>query len=321
MIYCEMCGAANDTMSEQCHRCGHQLVAGDEPLVPAAGSASDGETVGASIGAGLEIPDWLKRAAAETPPAPPAPAPAAPDLPPPGYHVAGTSSTPTTDDLFQPEPERSGPPTRPLPPVPTPGLPNAMPDWLKSSSATPGSSPEPDAADTTTFISENDLPEWIRQIAAADAAKKVEEERRAAEAAGVAEATDTKRVVLPGGAAQSAPAANPWLSRRDGSPRAKYWGATDQLTTKDEPVAASAAAERAETAEPVAKAEPAEVQAAKKGLGRKAPSVAMPGLPKLTVPSLKHDAAVSDGSPRTLRVILLAALVVMLLVLVAATLL
>src|SRR4029453_8790845 len=68
---------------------------------------------------------------------------------------------------------------RPLRPIPDGGLAKAMPDWLRGgeSARQPSTAvaeskrvADPTLTDTTSFVSENDLPEWIRQIAAKAAA-------------------------------------------------------------------------------------------------------------------------------------------------------
>jgi hypothetical protein len=323
--YCEHCGAANDILNEQCYRCGYRFAHVEEPLATATGPA---------IGQDLELPDWLKRAAAETPATPAPVQSATQNRPPAGFHVAGSGGGPTTDDLFLREPERPvapPPPAKPLPPVPTAGLPNAIPDWLRQQSAAKPAVPEPEATDTSSFISENDLPEWIRQIAEADAVKKAEEERLAAEAAArKVETAAPKRIVLPGETAPSAPAANPWLTRRDGPTSASSWGQTEPAATAPIP-APEAVAPPVDADETNYGAAPASVPTPKKGRKLSMPSVSTPSLPraslpkaslpKLSVPTIKRSAGESGSSPQTMRVILLAALVVLLLIIVAMSML
>jgi hypothetical protein len=211
------------------------------------------------IGASLELPDWLKRAAAETPRDPtaigapgggagldlasraanlaastarpvvvPAPgagasgsgwvssqeAPAAaepPVIPSPGagwVHDSGEAQVASAETAL---------PTAPLPPIPDGGLATTMPAWLRpgggpSAPAAPPTVAAPpiaaapsfvaapaavappappirsladDPTDTASFISENDLPAWLRQLADTEAAQ-AEEARRAEEAARLA---------------------------------------------------------------------------------------------------------------------------------------
>jgi hypothetical protein len=182
--------------------------------------------------------------------------------------------------------------------------------------------PEPDATDTASFISENDLPDWIRQIAEADAAKKAEADRLAAQPAPAAEAAAPKRVVLPGETAPSVPAVNPWLTRRDGPTAASSWGAAEPAVPAQaepppvEPVALAAQAEEVDFG--AAPAAPA--PATRRGPKLSLPSVSTPTLPKFTMPSLKRS---GDGasSPQQTRTLLLAAVVVLLLIVVALSML
>jgi len=248
--YCELCGAANDVLSLHCHRCGGPLQTGVAGVPASVGTAAhqgagDAGSVAASeINTSLDLPDWLKRAAAQTPPQPAgARSQSTLNLPPAEFHVAevensGEATAPT------PQPQ-------PLPPVPTSGLESAVPAWLRDqpageqspptylSAAQPQPAqpavsapvesrttvPDADASNTATFIAENDLPDWIRQIAAADAAKAVEEQHLAAEAARKAQVDSQNRSVLPGEERGQATVANPWLSRRDGAGASQAWDA------------------------------------------------------------------------------------------------
>ncbi|MCC6792355.1 MAG: hypothetical protein IT336_11755 [Thermomicrobiales bacterium] len=315
MNYCEQCGAANDIMNEHCYRCGHPLPRAEQPLVPAAGQVS-----ASALGQDLELPDWLKRAAAETPAVPPS-RPAAASLPPAGFHVAGVGSPATTEDLFRPEPPPATP--RQLPPVPTAGLPNAMPDWLRQQSVTRPVTPEPDATDTSSFISESDLPAWIRQIAEADAAKKAEEELLAAQATAAAETTAPRRVVLPGETTPSVPAANPWLTRRDGASAAASWGAPAPGAPPPQPAAPAPAlaSEMTEAVETDYGAPPAMPATSTHGRKLSLPSISTPSLPKPAMPSLKRRESNELSTPRNNRVLLLVALIVLLLIVLATSIL
>jgi hypothetical protein len=140
----------------------------------------------------------------------------------------------------------------PLPPLPDGGLGRTMPSWLRpgtgpeiagaarSSPAAPayaspvihGRSLAEDPTDTTSFISESDLPDWLRQLAATEAAQ-AEEARRTEEAARiaaeqVAEAAERQAAIAGAAApastatqqeaaasAGSAAVAGRWLARRD----------------------------------------------------------------------------------------------------------
>ena len=77
MVYCEQCGAANDMLNFECHRCGQTLARVLEPAsqggqsereAAVAGPASDASSAHETdLGSGLELPEWLRRAAAATP--------------------------------------------------------------------------------------------------------------------------------------------------------------------------------------------------------------------------------------------------------------
>jgi hypothetical protein len=315
VVYCEQCGAANDIMNRQCHRCGREMVPAEEPipaaawLNPSQTSANGAVPATTELGQGLELPEWLKRAAAQTPPAAPNTPLSAPNLPPDGFHVAGTVSSPEIK-FESPNPSiQSAPPPRPLPPVPTADLPSAMPDWLKTRGA--AQDPvvqEPDATDTSSFISENDLPEWIRQIAVADAAKKAEEVRLAAEAASVADADAPKRTILPGDASLSAPAANPWLSRRDSNAAADAWGNPDKPGTT-----MPSAQEEARDDSPLEPfAYDQSTPAAQAQISKRSRKLS---LPSVSLPTISKPGSASGPSSQTRRVVLLGAAAVLVLLL------
>jgi type II secretory pathway pseudopilin PulG len=137
------------------------------------------------------------------------------------------------------------------PEIPIGGLERAMPSWLNEppQQAGPVSTPQPGSApvtpsipvvspavppavaatDTSSFISESDLPAWIRQLAEADEAKKAEEAANAVATAAQQAATANgagqnlfgegslaRRISqLPGEAEPPTVASNPWLSRRE----------------------------------------------------------------------------------------------------------
>lgn len=315
MVYCQQCGAANDIMSRQCHRCGCVLTSEAEAVSAAASNAAAPRAASGfappqpslDIGQGLELPDWLKRAAAETPPEPAADRPISSQMPPAGFHVAPSTTTGLA------EPEESNQPPRPLPPVPNAGLPSAMPEWLRTQTG----SAEPDArpidpTDTTSFISENDLPEWIRQIAAADAAKEEERKRLAAEAAQNEGAA--KRPVLPGeSAAPAVPATNPWLARRDVASAEQAWSAATASVAAPAPASAPAPETAAAPSEPAplqTDSIPEAAPASKRGF-----KLSLPAIPKPT------SAGGETDQQSKLRTILVAAILVLLLVLLAGMLL
>ncbi len=287
------------------------------------------------ISESLELPDWLKRAAAEQPvdssqttdasfmytginpisARPPSPTPLTPPAPtapvqpnpfasfsvseppaewpasnspelqvatsqsiqPPSVAAPSSESTPASRRLLQQE-------------IPSGGLERAMPTWLseppQSTAASaapeppplpaPVAPPLPAATDTSSFISESDLPAWIRQLAEADEAKKAEEASTAvvaaAEQAATAASTDagqnlfgerslTRRISqLPGEAEPPAVVSNPWLSRHEqpepaSAAQADLWSKPMSNVPRDRAESASqilAAAESASSVMPEA---------------------------------------------------------------------
>ena len=125
----------------------------------------------------------------------------------------------------------------PLPPVPDGGLNQTMPTWLRTgpdalrtigmtTSAPPMATKrdQPEKINPSQLISEDDLPEWIRQLVATETAEKASADaRQAAEAeARVASARHTADALAVVSRQRSEPrltvgegSANPWLSRRD----------------------------------------------------------------------------------------------------------
>jgi hypothetical protein len=227
VVNCQQCGAANSPTDTHCQRCGGALSAAGGDFAPAAAGALFAREANANVmpelGNGLELPEWLKRAAAETPEV----RPVAPSLPGPEHENRTAQAAP----------------------LPTGDLATAMPNWLAAGApgeTQPAAYPPAAAENTATssFISENDLPEWIRQLGAADALK-AEEGRQAAEASrSAASEAGTQRSPLPGEASASAPAANPWLARRDRAGASVAWSAEGESTARAHtaPVAAKPAA-------------------------------------------------------------------------------
>ena len=184
-VYCNKCGSANPDGSDFCTRCGAHLA----PI------PSDG----------LELPDWLKQAASESPVAAP-------------VHARSTAS----------EADASvAPAARPA--IPTGDLAASIPSWLKA--PMPEEPPAPaqeslltDPTDTRGFITEDDLPAWIRQIAIEEDAKQAEREKAAqaaaeAAAANVEESADSpaspRRRLLPGEIDAAHTTSTQWLARGD----------------------------------------------------------------------------------------------------------
>lgn len=184
-VYCNKCGSANPDGRDVCARCGASLA-------PAPSE-------------GLELPDWLKQAASE----PPVIAP-----------VHARSNHPQAESS-------AGPATRPT--IPTGDLAASIPSWLKAPAQNEPPAPDQeslltDPTDTRGFITEDDLPAWIRQIAIEEDAKQAEREKAAqaaAEAAAAnpetpAEASATqRRRLLPGEIDAAHTGSNQWLARGD----------------------------------------------------------------------------------------------------------
>jgi hypothetical protein len=152
---------------------------------------------------GLDLPDWLKQAVSE-------PSVAAP------VHARS----------YHPEAEGRAESTA-RPSIPTGDLAASIPSWLKDSTHTEPLAQESlltDPTDTRGFITEDDLPAWIRQIAIEEDAKQAEREKAAqaaAEAAAAhpespAETTATpRRRLLPGEIDAAHTTSSQWLARGD----------------------------------------------------------------------------------------------------------
>jgi len=228
---------------------GQAEVLDDAPVVTTDGAEAEAARNPTGLGTDLDLPDWIKRAAAQTPYDP---ASAVVAQPPAIGVMPGVGSTVPHAQLDAPlaamvaadaaKPEAD----RPLPPLPDGGLAATMPAWLRAPLPSPGAdatdpgpatngapatsptlrpaTPPPATVDARGFISENDLPSWIKQLVAKEEAE--EEERRSAAAAEVAAAEASDAVpaamgtgVRPGLArlpvepTPVAAASNSWLSR------------------------------------------------------------------------------------------------------------
>jgi hypothetical protein len=189
-----MCGAANGELETECRICGQSLATQMVPIV-----------------------------AASAPPqqvAAPAPEHAAPVDDSPLLQVSSfrqatqTGAPPMLRNPQQPEP------------VPAETEPKqALPSFMQEGARTHAVAPEP-----VELISANDLPDWIRQIAEADAAKAAAEAAEAAQtaAASAAEVAETRRP-LPGEAPVAAGPGTSWLSKSSTSQESSDpWATTDQ---------------------------------------------------------------------------------------------
>jgi len=338
VVYCEQCGAANDIMNQQCHRCGFQFV----PVEPVPGervhaavapvavhnvnSIPDMESA-AGLGAGLELPDWLQKAAAATPELPASQRPRSAEQPVLPKHqppVPLTWSEPSFDQ--QPETARPVvgsanpvvPPKaeipRPQAPSPTQAHSSTIPEWLRTGQPPILRPAQPEVTDTSSFISEGDLPEWIRQIGVADTAKRVEEERIAAELAKVYEEPVAGRTILPGETNLNGAASNPWLSRKEGSIASNAW-AGNTMPAQTRPRVSTPENEDNERPEVVQVVPDETPVAAVTRSKRSMPSMKMPTISKPALPKLALNKGSAESGNPLMRYALMGAIALLLIVL------
>ena len=195
MVICELCGSANVETESECRVCGHALHAAVEPdqtPVPAAQQASPPSTFESAQPADIDIiPPHLQMSAFRDEVATGAP---------PMFGAAANQET-----IEPPIDERS-----------------EMPSFMQASHRGATAPVE-----TVDLISANDLPDWIKQIAAADAAK-AQAEADAHQAINVVEAPASLiRKQLPGETVVNGPATN-WLSKTPGGPAvSEHWGSSE----------------------------------------------------------------------------------------------
>ena len=252
--FCHACGAvvlgAADALHDE--SIGIPGWAAADPLTNGNAEAAPGATVDADplgIGDDLELPDWLLRAANETPPATTGTAPTttatgsdvAFDLGP-GFVVAGRQPEPASpvdrapsfdpgDDLVV-EPAMIATPLAPPRPIPLGNLAEAMPSWLRAApepvaedlvvEPVVATDPPGDPTNTQSFIGESDLPEWLRQLATAAAAKAAAERVAADDVRAAATAPEAVQPAHAAVLAQSdrtaTAATGGWLSRAATAP-------------------------------------------------------------------------------------------------------
>jgi hypothetical protein len=317
--FCSLCGLAITTHSSGSHPSGPASVDQDTVVAVQSQPSAAAATAPLKLGEGLDLPDWLKRAASEQPfdPNQQAAIAANPFGPPAGATSVLTRPAKAPADattVASPVRTADGIEVSSRPPLSIPNDAGALPAMGNSdvptaeSAVTNPSAAGPtvtsDPSDTSSFISENDLPEWIRQLAAADEAKKAEELRLAAETARAelktAAADGRRRRLLPGETEDAGPATSPWLARRDRpeSPQqiaADSWGTA---ASRETPAAVDRGTEAPAAVDPV------------------------PELSAETVQDLMHQqpmAAAAKTNPDTLRLILLAAAVLAIVALIAFT--
>ncbi|HEY8448829.1 MAG TPA: zinc-ribbon domain-containing protein [Thermomicrobiales bacterium] len=314
--FCSACGAAQVTARRESNGSLPGSLAVETAVAAERQAAAARIESAVSLSDGLELPDWLKRAAAEQPYDPSQatvfPAELAPPTAAAMNGVAPSLTVVSTSD----EDQASGAPESTRPAIPDGDLGSALPDWLQqppaasvetAAEAAPSApvARDADLADTSTFISESDLPEWIRQLAEADESKRAEE-ARALQADAATTARDASgRRRLPGETPAAKPAANPWLARRErvappddaASPWTSLRAAEAAESKPDEP-----ASEERFVAEPEAAA----------------PEVATPPLPRVAAEtSTPSDSRDASRWP-TLRIILAAAVILAILALAAS---
>lgn len=193
MVICELCGSANVEMDEQCRVCGQALrkEAAVQPMV-AAQVAMPPAPESAPAPPPAEAMPGSNRASAEgAGPADPA-----------GRSLQ-MSAVDARVDYVAP-PMLGGNAEAEAPPV------DAAADVYLPGFMQPGNRAANPAPEPVQLISANDLPEWLRQIAEADAAK-VEAEAQMAPAHSDAPATIVKRA-LPGETIAAAPTTT-WLAK------------------------------------------------------------------------------------------------------------
>ncbi len=339
MVYCEQCGAANDIMNQQCHRCGFQFV----PLEPLPGervhatvapaavhhlnSIPDMESA-AGIGAGLELPEWLQKAAEATPEIPAALKPATPDLPissmqppqvapawsEPTFHLQAEMAQPVVGSANSAISPKSDTP-RPQSPTPAQQHSSTMPEWLRTGQPPILKPTAAETTDTSSFISEGDLPEWIRQIGAADTAKRLEEERIAAELAKSSEEPLAGKTVLPGETSPNGAASNPWLSRKEGALASNAWSGS-AMPAQPRPRVSDPEIEDNERPE-VVQVVPDESPIASTKSKRSMPSMKMPSVSKPAMPKLALNKGDAESGNSMLRYALMGGIGLLLIVLLA----
>ncbi len=167
MITCAECGTSNEPHSGACRACGRSLTRDGAKRVVASGVRNS-----AAPARNLSTVEAM---------AEPSQSPSRDDEPPSPSREVGMNrrgqEPPSargfatrqprglTSDARRPSSEP------PLPPLPDGGLAASMPAWLRDSgppmarpTEQPSGLPVPDPTDTTTFLSEDDLPEWLRRL-------------------------------------------------------------------------------------------------------------------------------------------------------------
>ena len=146
MNICEMCGAANGELEIECRICGHSLATQTEPVATAAAQPQQNAAITGRAAPFDDSPS-LQVSSFRQP--------------------TQTGAPPMLGNAHQADPVH-------IESEPKPTLPSFMQEGARVHAA----APEP-----VELISANDLPDWIRQIAEADAAKAAAEAAEATHAA------------------------------------------------------------------------------------------------------------------------------------------
>ena len=193
MNLCDNCGTANGELETECRICGHAL----------AGMAAPAETA-------------APPAASESPPTSYAAADSAPEL-----QISSVRQSMRTG-----APPMLGNAGTPDPVTPDAAQKSALPSFMQEGARAQAPAPEP-----VNLISANDLPEWIRQIAEADAAKAEAEAAASARQTADAPAPIAKRS-LPGTESSTAPSTT-WLSKSSAAAETvDHWAAESPAATE-----------------------------------------------------------------------------------------
>lgn len=196
MVICELCGSANNEVGESCRVCGQALKNQTRANAPVAATSVPGAA----------LHSWPTGSAPQADQQRPAdPLPAAALQMSAVKQALQTGVPPMMNDRQDLEP-----------PAPQPQT-TSVPGFMQSSRAS-------SQQESVQLISADDLPDWIRQIAAAD-------EARAAEAQTVADLADPAASIvrrpLPGETHVGGPSTT-WLSKSAAAPDSnEHWGAAE----------------------------------------------------------------------------------------------
>lgn len=188
LVICELCGTSNNELDTECRVCG-------QPLAVAVAAAA---------------PVAVEIAAAPMVEPPPAPAP----------HLQMSAFA---QDVSTGAPPMFGE-TQPEEPVAPAASPDAyVPAFLQAERR----AQQPPPTEASGLISANDLPDWIKQIAAQDAAKEAAQVEQAAAAAAAESFSSIQRRQLPGETIGSGPQTN-WLTKSGaGADSSEHWSSAE----------------------------------------------------------------------------------------------